>query len=54
MTSSSSRLTSRTARPLVALGHDLLVDILDCADVKAAGGLHGNEQLRVLVDLAGR
>ncbi len=30
---------------LVALGHDLLVDILNGADVQAAGGLHCHQQL---------
>ena len=40
-------------RAAVALGHDLLVDILDGADVQAAGGLHRNQQLGVFVDLAG-
>ena len=53
MTSSSSRLTSSTAVPFVTLCHDLLVDMLNGTHVQAAGGLHGNEQLGIPVDLTG-
>ena len=53
MTSSSSRLTSRTALPLSRSAHDLPVDVFDGADVQAAGGLHRHQQLGVFVDLAG-
>ena len=53
MTSSSSSETSRTALARVALGHQLLVDVLDRANVQAAGRLHGDQQLGILVDLAG-
>ena len=37
----------------IALGHDLLVDILDRADVQAAGGLDSYQQVGVFIDLAG-
>ncbi len=39
--------------PSVALGHDLLVDVLNGTDIQAAGGLHCHQQLGVFVDLAG-
>ena len=53
MTSSSSSDTSRTPLPGVALGDELLVDVFDRADVESARRLHGDEQLRVLIDFAG-
>ena len=38
---------------LIALGHDLPVDVFNGADVQAAGGLHCHQQLGVFVDLTG-
>ena len=37
----------------VTLGNDLAVDIFDGAHVQATGGLDGDEQLGILVDLTG-
>ena len=39
--------------PLVALLHDPLVDVLDRADVEAAGGLRGDDELERARELAG-
>ena len=41
------------AAALVALGDELLVDELDRADVETAGRLHGQERVRLAVQLAG-
>ncbi len=53
MTSSSSRRHEQHRLALVALGDELAVDVFDGADVQTAGRLHGDEQLGILVDLAG-